>query len=360
MLEPTTGERRLAITVGAIILAAATDVAIRKAGGYGSDYARLLLALAFGVFTGAYLIGRAWLMSRVLAVAIAVTLGAGETYNLWQTAERVMNARELGRAPARAALKRHNDAEAGLKAAEAADVRSARLTQARADKIKADADYQKELREGGRCRTICNGLKADADKAEAEVIAALAEAESMKASAIETAKADLAANPLPASGTASSDETGIPVWVLDIISACLLSAGANGLAASLIAFGAHSVGKESLPTGTASVGQTDFDPVYAENVVRFFRPDSGGSGGTDRNPKPRPVPPGPTGLSKDQALADMLRRLSEGERIPSQDSLAADWGRPKQTVSDWMREWRRIGVVPAPVRTGRYKATIAG
>ncbi|WP_414462693.1 hypothetical protein [Hyphomicrobium sp. DY-1] len=47
MIEPTANERRLAITIGALVLAAATDVSIRKAGGYGNDYARLLLAHAF-------------------------------------------------------------------------------------------------------------------------------------------------------------------------------------------------------------------------------------------------------------------------------------------------------------------------
>jgi hypothetical protein len=45
--------------------------------------------------------------------------------------------------------------------------------------------------------------------------------------------------------------------------------------------------------------------------------------------------------------------------IPSQDALASDWNRPKQTVSDWLKEWRRIGIIPPPIRTGRYKATVA-
>ncbi|MBS0240298.1 MAG: hypothetical protein JSR89_17935 [Proteobacteria bacterium] len=103
--------------------------------------------------------------------------------------------------------------------------------------------------------------------------------------------------------------------------------------------------------------QTDFDPALAENVVRFFRPDrDNGNGGSGRGPSPKP---GPTGLSKEQALADILDRLGQGLTIPSQDALASDWGRPKQTVSDWMKEWRRIGIIPPPIRTGRYKATIA-
>jgi len=351
MSEPTTAERRLAIGVGILILIATTHLAIRKGGGYGSDYSFLLIALGCGVVTGAYIIGRAWEMSRAIAIVIMFALGAGESYNLWQTAERVMNGREEARAPARAALKQHEEAEAALKTAEAAAVTSAHLSLALQAAEKAKAAYERELREGGRCRTICNGLKVDAERAGKEVTAALSEAEGMKLAAIDSAKADLAAHPLPASGTASSDETGIPVWVLDLISAVLLSLGANGLAGAFIAFGAHRSER------VADSVQTDFDPTIADNVVRFYRPDNGGNGGSGHSPSPKL---GPTGLSKDQALSDILERLTDGETIPSQDSLASDWGRSKQTVSDWMKDWRRIGVVPAPVRVGRFKMTLAG
>jgi hypothetical protein len=254
MISPTTTERRLSIGVGILILAAATDLAVRKAGGYGSDYSRLLIALACGVVTGAYILGRAWSMSRKLAIVILCTLCCGEGFNLWQTAERVMNAREAGRAPARAALKQHQEAEAAVKAAEASEVTSARLAIAQKAKVIADAAYDKELREGGKCKTICLGLKSKADEAAKELNSALSEAEAMKVQAVKVAKADLAAHPLPASGTASSDETGIPVWVLDLVSAVLLSLGANGLAGALIAFGAHGTGTVAKQKpGSASV-----------------------------------------------------------------------------------------------------------
>ena len=140
MSEPTTTERYLAIGVGILILAAATDVAIRKAGGYSSDYSRLLVALAAGVVTGAYILGRAWSVSRKIAIVILLTLCCGEGYNLWQTAERVMSAREAGRAPSRAALKLHQEAEDALKTAQGAQVTSARLTLALAAQVKAKAD----------------------------------------------------------------------------------------------------------------------------------------------------------------------------------------------------------------------------
>ena len=168
---------------------------------------------------------------------------------------------------------------------------------------------------------------------------------------IEAAKADVDANPVPPSATAFADRIGWAPWALDLFLAGLLSIGANGLAGGLIAFGAH-------VSRNTEDAQTDFDPALAENVVRFFRPDrDNGSRGPSYGPSPKP---GPTGLSKEQALADILDRLGQGLTIPSQDSLASDWGRPKQTASGWMKEWRRIGIIPPPIRTGRFKATIAG
>ncbi|MBL8884586.1 MAG: hypothetical protein JNL45_16215 [Hyphomicrobium sp.] len=75
-------------------------------------------------------------------------------------------------------------------------------------------------------------------------------------------------------------------------------------------------------------------------------------GGLRAGPKSGP------GLSRSDALDDIVQRLADGQTIPSQEALADDWGRPKQTVSDWLREWRRIGIVPKAVRAGRCKATM--
>lgn len=103
------------------------------------------------------------------------------------------------------------------------------------------------------------------------------------------------------------------------------------------------------------------DPVeeFFTTLVRTFR-------------RPKPVRPDPPKIvvrtvlspsptrrtSKQAALSDLLDRLGNGETIPSQDALAAVWNRKKQTVSDWMREWRRIGVIPSETRVGRCKATV--
>ena len=341
MSEPTTTERYLAIGVGILILAAATDVAIRKAGGYSSDYSRLLIALAAGVVTGAYILGRAWSVSRKIAIVILLTLCCGEGYNLWQTAERVMSAREAGRAPSRAALKQHQEAEDALKTAQGAHVTSARLTLALTAQVKAKTDYQKELREGGRCKTICEGLKADASKADKEVTEALAEAEAMKATAISAAKADLASHPLPASGTTSSDETGVPVWVIDLVSAMLLSLGANGLAAGLIAFGAHrTVNESSIVAQYNDNDQTDFSAsdFDAAKIKALVAGEILGKPTPPNKPRKR-------GRKADQNVIDFTQKFREKNgRTPSGSELRKQFpALPVSTAYDYANRARVSG-----------------
>lgn len=60
-------------------------------------------------------------------------------------------------------------------------------------------------------------------------------------------------------------------------------------------------------------------------------------------------------LDKQRACADLLTRLALGQSVPAQDELARSWGRPKSTVSDWLREWEGAGLIPARRTVGRRK-----
>lgn len=62
--------------------------------------------------------------------------------------------------------------------------------------------------------------------------------------------------------------------------------------------------------------------------------------------------------SQDEAVEDILMMLKKGQTIPSQEHLARRWGRPKQTVSDWLCKWRGEGVIPEPTQVGRCKAMV--
>lgn len=345
MLKSISTAEGLATAVGIAILAATTNANVLQTGGWLTSHAVLVASLSAGVFAGARVVGMG---AGKIGLVIIAALLAGELFNFSATAERIVVERENGAAPLKDALVKRNAAIDRLEALQGSEPTSVRLTQAKTDKKAKDDAVTKEASDG--CKTECKRKQGLADVAQAELVAALAEAEQMHQAEIEAAKADIEANPLPASATPLADRLGWPAWALDLLMAGLLSVGANGLAGTLIAFGAHSGAHRDAE-------QTDFAPVLSDNVVRFYRPDQGGNGGSGFSPSPKP---GPTGLSKEQALSDILKRLADGETIPSQDSLASDWGRSKQTVSDWMREWRRIGVVPAPVRIGKFKMTVAG
>lgn len=195
--------------------------------------------------------------------------------------------------------------------------------------MESGAAYEKKLRVGGRCKTICNGLKDNAVKAAAEVTAAAQEAQQLHAAATEAAKANAAAHPLPASATPFADRIGWAPWALDLFIAGLLSLTANGLAAALIGYGAA---RDAPACGVVrrDAEQSDVAPDQSDNIIRIFRPDQDGTGESGFGPSPKSRPTGPTGLSKEQAVSDILKRLTEGETSPSQDRLASDGAGPSR------------------------------
>lgn len=124
----------------------------------------------------------------------------------------------------------------------------------------------------------------------------------------------------------------IDPWKISLVIAIALVLSTNGMGALLIAVAAR-------PVQTQSVRKI----VAADGLLSEDLPSPGdGPGRTD----------------KKRALSELLTMLADGRTIPSQDHLADHWNRPKQTVSDWLREWRRIGVIPSETRIGRCKATV--
>jgi hypothetical protein len=277
----------LATVIGAGILIASTNANIAATGGwqnYLSAHALLVASLSLGVFGGSRVVGMG---AGKIGFLIVVALLCGETYNFSATAERIVIERENGAAPLKAAMDKHNQVVTKLHQLEGGSVSSARLSLALEAQKKAQAAYEKELREGGRCKTICHGLEADAAKADAEVTAAATEAQKLHVAAIEAAKADVAANPLPASATPLADRLGWAPWVLDLIIAGLLSFGSNVLAGVLIAFGARGsypgISDNSVSANDAD--QTDFS--VSEFEAAKLRSMISGSQPDPTPPKPR-------------------------------------------------------------------------
>lgn len=101
-------------------------------------------------------------------------------------------------------------------------------------------------------------------------------------------------------------------------------------------------------------GQSDFALDQSTGTVRgLFRPDD-----RDRDEdREKQSPDDPKRSGPSEGLDDLMQRLADGQTIPSQQTLADDWNRPKQTVHEWMKGWRRIGIIPPATPAGRCKAT---
>jgi len=81
--------------------------------------------------------------------------------------------------------------------------------------------------------------------------------------------------------------------------------------------------------------------------------------GVSRAPTSNTGPSGGQSVTREQAEADLITLLALGQSVPSQRTLAERWHRPKQTVSDWLREWERDGLIPARRQIGREKMLAA-
>lgn len=311
----------LATAIGVAILAASTNANVLQTGGWLSSHALLVASLSAGVFAGARVVGMG---AGKIGLVIVSALLAGEAYNLSATAERIVVERETNAAPLRAQREAHDAATRRASEVSAAPARSARLDRAAEAQSKARAAYEKELREGGRCKTICNGLKDDADKAVLEVTAAAQEAQKLHAAAIEAAKAEVAANPLPASATPLADRLGWAPWVLDLVMAALLSVGANGLAGTLIAYGA----RRSIPdTVQTDFSASDFDAAKIKALV---------AGEIPGKPTP-PNKPRKRGRKADQNVIDFTQKFREKNgRTPSGSELRRQFpALPVSTAYDY-------------------------
>lgn len=210
----------LAVAAGALVIGAAAHVSIAASGGYESQTAPLQLAVALGLVVGAICVGLAWRERRfAVAWCLIAALASGEAFAVIMTAERTIAARELAMAPVRDAETARAAAQDRLRVAETA---------------KADADraaLSEAAKPGCRkeCRTLIEGAKADAQHE------------------LDAARAALAALPPVRSASPLADRLGISGWALDLITAALASIAANGLGASLVAFGAHGRRQDEKP-----------------------------------------------------------------------------------------------------------------
>jgi len=62
---------------------------------------------------------------------------------------------------------------------------------------------------------------------------------------------------------------------------------------------------------------------------------------------------------KEWAKRDLIRRVSGGESIPSNQQLAQEYSRSEATISEWLKEWKAAGFISGQ-REGRRNVIGAG
>lgn len=328
----------LVTIAGGVGIATTTNATILHSGGYATANAPMIAAMGLGVFAGAWSLGTGKKGLGRIASLLVLAMVAGEAYNFFATAETTVVGREEDAAPLRAAQERHNKAVQRLAELEAprdlapatdrvraaqqglddakAGAESQRVRSARKTLADAQAAVATEAANGG-CRSACKGRQDDAKaaqaavtaaiaadagdqqaaiaRAEAEMQTALSAAETQRIAELDKARADVKANPKPASATPLADRLGCKPWVLDLLVALLKSLGANLLSGSLIALGGRLKAQPEALTTTA----TDAKPVAELQKSEPPTPPAGPNG-----PKRR-------GRRRDPDVTDFVSKYRE-------------------------------------------------
>ncbi len=186
---------------GVAVIAAATHVNILHAGGYRSDGALLILAMAGLLTVGMGFVGLLWSeLRRAAAGVLAVCLIAGEIYWLCMNAEREIAQREAQALPVAEARDRQAAAEK-------------RLREAQAAKREADTAAVAEAAKPG-CKTNCAQL--------------LSAAQGHANQELAEARAALDALPRIQDVNGLANRLGIAPWAWDLWMAALRSIGVMG------------------------------------------------------------------------------------------------------------------------------------
>lgn len=241
--------RALSIITGLALIAATAHATVAATGGYRVPQAFVTLAVAAGVGVGAVAIGVALSdRRRALALCIGIALLAGELFGLAGTAERLIERREAASSPIRAAAAARAAAADRLERAETAvriggGMDSTRRLEAAQRAVSESATAITAQASATGCRENCRLLlQKTADAARVELAAARAEIVANEQTAraeVEAARLALEAVTVPPSASPLADRLGVPAWAVDLTVAALGAIGANGLAASLLAFGAQ-------------------------------------------------------------------------------------------------------------------------
>ena len=238
--------RGLAIIAGVAAIAAAASLNVTHLveGGQPllSPITAAVLALALGAVAAALVASEAWRSGRrTLAWCLVLSVVAGEGFGLVMGAERLLSARE----------ERQRAAAATNTARWTATVR---FESASAALASAEAATLKEAGRGG-CKSACQALRAEADRARER---------------LEAASSVLIATPAEKNKALLATTLGLPPAAVEIVPALLFSVALNGLAFTLLAFGSHTPMPTLAPAPPLPAESDKARPLGRAEQVRSF------------------------------------------------------------------------------------------
>lgn len=310
MQRSSASQRGLAIATGAIIIAATSHAVVTITHQTGA-HAALTYVLAGGLFVGSCIVGAAWGETRhALAIALAVTLLALEAGNAGLSVDAIVTKRDRDGAAHREATAAYQHALGEMSKAQTAFDAANRAVVA-----------QSALKD---CKANCRALlQSQVDAAKHD---------------LDNSRAIYGANPAPsASGSPLADRIGVPAWAVDVALALLLAIGGNGLAALLVAYGAHTA--HSFPDPDT------LTPAELDEARRILRPATNVR--TAQRPANSPASPdnSPNSPAANAITAYILTEIALGRSIPSQQGVAERFGAPKSTVSDLLADLELSGMI---------------
>ncbi|OYW53031.1 MAG: hypothetical protein B7Y80_18920 [Hyphomicrobium sp. 32-62-53] len=306
--------RVLAVIAGTAVIAAATHANVVHAGGYGSNDAALIIAIAALLAVGMGFVSATFAEGRRLsAILLGICILSGETYWVLLNAEREFVARDALTAPVAEAQRKYSDAQHRVETAAQA-------------KRSADAAAISEAAKRD-CASNCANLLLDArDRADAELAAA---------------RSALAAMPVPPSAVPLPERLGIASWAWDLIMAAsrALAVLGGSLAIGLALHGCRE--RPSAPAERRERVEIVEPPLAKrEHVARFLhavlRPDPDGHASLralhgrygDWCPTPQRLPPAELGAEL-RAILEVLGLRCE--------KVANDVVVHGATICDWSR-----------------------
>lgn len=350
--------RLVAIAASGFLLLSIANGTAQATKATGADL-DAIYALALGVFVTAGIIGIAISAKRyALGGFLIFCLLCGEGYNFVKTAEREIASRETTQSATDTVLLSRETMRGTIKDAKA------ELTKA-----------QQAVRDNAAAKSCL-----------ANCVLALGNAVIAAQAALDDANAEYAKTTRPPSTNGLAERSGFAAWMIDLLAAALKSLAMNGLAAGLVAFGAHGVVVpvqrksrdtaqpepvrelpriivsdepeispeaifEAKKASALAIGGGITDEELAA-VARLFRndgePDGSGPGGGGKVIRPRR-------WHRDEVRADLTERLARGEQFPSQRAMAAMYAVPTSTLSEWFSAWSSEGLTVKRQQIGRRK-----